>query len=187
MEIKGYKAFDAAKNNRYGMPFEEGKDYHIDGDISFGNRGNGFHMCKHLSDVFRFFDPDNVLVASVIGSGICAEGEYEDWSEPYYEMYAVSDIHIEKFLSREEIIELMANASTSDIIKFFATFKPTELEAIQILRGNRGKSDHERALAAFLYYFKGINVYALDLDEKSKILKKVLDDGQDSNQRGQGK
>ena len=187
MEIKGYKAFNKDHTNRYGMPFEEGKDYHIDGPISFGNKGNGFHMCAHLSDVFRYFDPEDIDVASVIGSGEYVEGEDESWSEPYYEMYAVSDIHIEKFLSREEIINIIAQSSSSDVIKFFATFRPTEEEGIQILRGNQDKWNSDRAKKAFLYYIKQIDVYSMEQEERERILKKVLADGQDSNQRGQRK
>ena len=187
MEIKGYKAFNKDHTNRYGMPFEEGKDYHVDGEIRFGNNGNGFHMCTHLSDVFRYFDPEYIDVASVIGSGEYDEGEDETWSEPYYWMYAVSDIHIEKFLTRDEIIEIMSNASASDIVKFFATYNLSVDEALQIIRGHVGKYDHNKVLENYLYYLSGINVYALKPDEREKVLKKVLDNGQDSNQRGKGK
>ena len=187
MEIKGYKAFSKDHTNRYGMPFEEGKDYHVDGPISFGNNGNGFHMCTHLSDVFRFFDPNDVVVARVIGSGDVAEGEYDDWDEPYFDMFSVSDIHIEKFLTREEIIDIMSKSSASDMVKFFATYNPTDDEAIRILRGNRGRFEHYKALAAYLYYIIGVNVYEMSFEDRAKILKKVLDNGQDSNQRSKGK
>ena len=187
MEIKGYKAFNLDHTNRYGMPFEEGKDYHVDGKIKFGNNGNGFHMCTHLSDVFRYFDPEYIDVASVIGSGEYDEGEDETWSEPYYDMYAVSDIHIEKFLTRDEIIDIISKSSSSDIVKFFATFKPTKKEGMQILFGNREQYNHDKAVSAYLYYLEGVNVYAFSSEEKGRILKKVLNDGQDSNQRSKGK
>ena len=187
MEIKGYKAFNKDHTNRYGMPFEEGKDYHVDGPVRFGNDGNGFHMCTHLSDVFRYFDPENVDVAEVIGSGEYDEGEDETWQEPYYYMYAVSDIHIGRFLSRKEIIDIMTDSSSSDIVKFFATFNPSEDEGIRIIRGNRGKHSHDKAIAAFLYYLKGVNVYGLSSEERNKTLKKVLDNGQNNNQRSKGK
>ena len=51
MRVKGYKCFFKDKTNRFGIPFEEGEEYHIEGSIRFGNKGNGFHMCVHLSDV----------------------------------------------------------------------------------------------------------------------------------------
>jgi len=187
MEIRGYKAFNKDHTNRYGMPFLEGKDYHVDGPIRFGNDGNGFHMCTHLSDVFRYFDSENVDVAEVIGSGEYDEGEDETWQEPYYYMYAVSDIHIERFLTREEIINIISNSSASDIVKFFATFNPSEEEGIRIIRGNRGKHCHYKAIEAFLYYLKGVNVYGLNSEERIKTLKKVLDNGQNNNQGSKGK
>ena len=176
MEIKGYKAFNKNRTNRYGMLFEEGKNYHIDGPISFGNNGNGFHMCVHLSDVFRYFDPNDIEVALVIGSGNYDTGEDDTWEEPYYEMYSVSDLQIIRFLSREEIIDIMSHSSSSDIVKFFATFTPSEEEALQILRGNRNQFDHDKAVSAFLYYFKGINVYGLNYSDKARVLQKTIID-----------
>ena len=187
MEIRGYKAFNKDHTNRYGMPFLEGEYYHVDGPIKFGNHGNGFHMCVHLSDVFRFFDPENVDVAYVIGSGEYDEGEYDDWDEPYFDMYSVSDIHIEKFLSREEIIDIISRSSSSDIVKFFATFNPTKEEAIKIVFNNRNKLNYARAVEAYLYYIEKVNIYAFDIEERDKVLKKVINNGQDSNQRGKGK
>ena len=66
-EVKGYKAFNKDKTNRYGLPFTEGVTYKVGGDISFGNAGNGFHMCTHLSDVFRYFDAiDDVVPPQTI-------------------------------------------------------------------------------------------------------------------------
>ena len=188
MEIKGYKGFKSNKTNRYGKPFIEGEDYHKDGPISFGNNGHGFHMCKHLSDVFRFFDPNDIVVASVIGSGEVAEGEYDDWEEPYLDMYAVSDIHIEKFLTREEIIEIMKGSSASDVVKFIATFNVTDEEAFDIVRACNSRDFDNKAKKAYLYYIKKFNIHAVeDYRESKKILEKVLDNGQDSNQRGKGK
>ena len=187
MEIRGYKAFNKDHTNRYGRTFEEGKYYHKDGHISFGNHGNGFHMCAHLSDVFRFFDPDDIDVASVIGYGEMAEGEYDDWDEPYYDMYAVSDIYIEKFLTREEIIDIMSKSSCSDMVKFFATYNPTEEEGIKILRGGRERYDYFRAAKAFLYYIRHLNVYGLRYDEQEEVVKKVLGNGQDNSKGSKGK
>ena len=187
MEIKGYKAFNKDHTNRYGRPFEVGKSYHIDGPISFGNNGNGFHMCVHLSDVFRFFDPANIDVARVIGSGEYAEGEMDDWDEPYYEMYSVSDIHIEKFLTREEIIDIISKSSGSDMIKFFATFNPTDEESIRILRGGRDRWDYFKAAKAYLYFIKKFNIYSLSLSQQEDVVKKVLEYGQDNSQGRKGK
>ena len=64
-EVKGYKAFNNDATNRCGKPFTEGETYRVDGEIRFGNEGNGFHMCTFLSDVFRYVNAidEEVLVA----------------------------------------------------------------------------------------------------------------------------
>lgn len=187
MEIKGYKAFSKDHTNRYGMPFEEGKDYHVDGPISFGNNGNGFHMCTHLSDVFRYFDPEDIDVAEVIGSGKYVVEDVEDWSEPYWDMYVVSDIHISRFLNREEIIDIMKDASSSDIIKFFATSNPTKAEGLHLVFHNQGKDRHDKVISAYMYYIEGVNVYGYTPEEREKIIKGVIDNGQDNNQGSERK
>ena len=78
MEVKGYKAFNNDKTNRYGIPFEEGKTYTVNEQVSFGNNGHGFHMCANLADVFRYFhyEDDEVCVAEVTGKGTIVK--YDD-------------------------------------------------------------------------------------------------------------
>lgn len=96
--IKGYKAFNSDKTNRYGIPFEAGKAYKVDGDISFGNQGNGFHMCTSISDVFRYIDANdinNYKIAVVYGYGDSVL--YEDDYEGYYDMYACRCMYVKSF------------------------------------------------------------------------------------------
>ena len=56
--------FNDDLTNRYGTKFEVGKTYHANGDIKFGNDGNGFHMCKNIEDTLRYFDAfnDNIRI-----------------------------------------------------------------------------------------------------------------------------
>lgn len=56
MEVLGYKCFNKDLTNSYGTIFEIGQIYTIQGDIKFGTKGNGFHMCKRLEDTLRYFD-----------------------------------------------------------------------------------------------------------------------------------
>ena len=120
-EVKGYKAFNKDSTNRYGKPFTEGETYMVTGDIKFGNDGNGFHMCTSLSDVFRYVNAteEEVLVAKVTGRGkkVCVDDDYYG----YYDMYACEEITIDKFLSREEVIEEILNASSYQVKKFIVT------------------------------------------------------------------
>ena len=90
-EVKGYKAFNKDATNRYGKPFTEGETYRVTGDIKFGNDGNGFHMCKALSDVFRYVkaEEEDVLVAEVTGRGKYVRRDDNYYG--YYDMYACEE------------------------------------------------------------------------------------------------
>ena len=130
-EVKGYKAFNKDKTNRYGVPFMEGATYKVSGEISFGNNGNGFHMCTYLSDVFRYFNSDDVVVAQVVGRG--DRVKYDDEYEGYYDMYSVRELYINRFMSREEVISRMLNDNSINVIKFIKTFKMSSAEKIEFL------------------------------------------------------
>ena len=134
MEVKGYKAFNVDKTNRYGKPFKEGETYRAHGEISFGNDGNGFHMCTSLSDVFRYFEYPlgEACVAEVIGRGKCLE--FNDEYYGYYEMYAVEEITITHFMERKEIIARMLKDHDFNNRKFLMTLKLTEHEKKQYLK-----------------------------------------------------
>ena len=181
-DIKGYKAFNKNQTNRYGIPFEEGVTYSVDGEISFGNTGNGFHMCTHLSDVFRYFDAieDEILVAKVVGRG--DRREYNDEYEGYYDMYACREMYIERFLSREEIISRMLSAIEPDVIKFLKTFRLTGDEKVRFLRKFRG---NQRVLEHILYYQYGReDVFREhDSEEQARRIRLVSKYGQDSDKR----
>lgn len=131
MRIKGYKAFSENRVNRYGYQFNEGKHYRVNGDISFGNYGNGFHFCTNIEDTFRYVDAMNskVELAEVIGSGEMVK--YNDEYYGYYDMYAASDLDVVRFLSRKEIVEhFLINANSLAVRRFVSTFKLTEEEIV---------------------------------------------------------
>ena len=119
--IRGYKAFNADLTNRYGIPFEEGKKYSVNG---LGNHGNGFHFCERLEDTLRYFDAmdGEVAFAEVVGSGDIVE--YSDEYYGYYDMHCASNLYVERILTREEIISHMLKLKTEHkIINFLVTFK----------------------------------------------------------------
>ena len=62
----GYKCFNENLINRYGTKFEIGKIYHANGNIKFGNKGNGFHLCKNLEDTLRYFKSFNYKINILI-------------------------------------------------------------------------------------------------------------------------
>ena len=107
--------------NRYGMKFEVGKIYKVDGSIKFGNNGNGFHMCKNMEDTFRYFDSTNIAVCEVNGFG--KKKLYEDAYYGFYDMYAVEKIEILKLLRRKEILEYMLELYPERVMRFIQLFK----------------------------------------------------------------
>ena len=170
MVVKGYKAFNLDKTNRYQRPFVEGETYRTEGLIKFGNDGNGFHMCKNLADVFRYFDSENVVVAEVEGRG--NYDLYEDDYYGYYDMYAFEEITINRFLSREEILTTILSRPSYDVIKFLMTFKLRSDETK--LFYDKFIEDHN-VLKALAYYQLGErDVYkkSLDLEEVKEVCKK---------------
>ena len=166
MIIKGYKAFNSDKTNRYGQKFIEGQVYHNNHDLKFGNNGHGFHMCTLLCDVFRYFD-SNAVVAKVIGFGNCVN--YNDEYNGYYNMYAVSNLYIERFLTREEIINIMLNSSDFEIQKFLRTFTLTVKESELFLQ----KFENNKQLINFILYYQYGYINIFKENNSKDILKRI--------------
>lgn len=130
MEVKGYKAFNKGLTNRYGRKFEIGKQYSVDGNISFGNNGNGFHFCKNIEDTLRYFDgvDGEVEIVEVIGTGeiVTNEDEYNG----FYDMYAAKTITISKKIERKKLVNMFLTTITSEprVVRFVQLFRLTEKE-----------------------------------------------------------
>ena len=128
MQLIGYKCFNNDLTNRYGKQFEVGKIYTVNGDIKFGNNGNGFHMCKNMEDTLRYFDAMNniVNICEVIGTGDIVK--YHDEYYGYYDMYAVSKLEILKKLTREQVIAIALNLPIIRVQRFLSLYKLNENE-----------------------------------------------------------
>jgi len=135
MEVKGYKTFHDGLVNSYGKKFELGKLYSVDGEISFGNRGNGFHFCKNIEDTFRYFDAKEgkVVVAEVTGfpKTVIFNDEYNG----FYDMYSAKSIRIDRIINREELINMFLTDITLEhrVIRFIQLYRLTE-EEIQLFK-----------------------------------------------------
>lgn len=126
MKIYGYKAFNSDLSNRYGVPFEVGKLYTKEGEIKFGNTGNGFHICTKLEDALRYFDfmNDQPVLCRVEGSGQLVN--YDDDYYGYFDMYVVSELKIISVMSKKEIIEEILKEQNIDrIYRFISGYKLT--------------------------------------------------------------
>ena len=128
MEVKGYKAFNKGLTNRYGRKFEIGKQYSLDGKISFGNDGNGFHFCKNIEDTLRYFDgvDGKIEIAEVIGSGeiVTNEDEYNG----FYDMYSAQRIKINRKIERQELVTMFLTTITIEprVVRFNQLFRLTK-------------------------------------------------------------
>ena len=129
-EVLGYKCFNKDHTNIHGMEFIEGHTYSAPSpDISFGvDSKSGFHMCENLEDTFRYFpaNEEEVSVASVTGSGNYLKRDDKD--NGFYDMYSVQIITINKFLTREEIIDYMLDTFDFRVCRFIKLFKLTDEE-----------------------------------------------------------
>lgn len=131
--IRGYKAFSKGLINSYDVSFEVGKGYHVDGDIKFGTTGNGFHFCKNMEDTLRYVNgiDEEIEICEVVGSGTIVE--FEDDYYGYYDMYACSDLYIEKILTREEIMDMAHHMNEIGLHRLFMGYKLTK-EELETLR-----------------------------------------------------
>lgn len=177
--VKGYKAFNQDMTNRYGIPFSVGHTYQATGAISFGNNGNGFHMCKNLCDVFRFFPcfEQEIKVAEVTGAGQLVR--YDDEYNGYYDMYAVEILYIKNILTRDNIISSMLMTHELNLKKFLMTFSLTEEEKRKFLQKYY---QNKQIISWLLYYQYGRkDAFTLNSEQTQLELRKVLTYGQNNN------
>ena len=143
MFVIGYKGFNKDFTNRYGNKFEIGKVYHADGEIKWGNNGNGFHLCTNVEDCFRYVDPDTSVITEVIGFGKMKE--YDDEYYGYYDMYVCENLRIVRVISREEIISMMLYTYADRRNRFIRDYNLTEAE-LKLFEGveRYGQNSSER-------------------------------------------
>ena len=151
--VEGFKCFDKGLINRYGVQFEIGKEYHVDGNIQFGNKGNGYHMCTNMEDTFRYFDAMNkeVDVCSCIGWGKTHRVDDEYYG--FNNMYACEYIKLIKLYKRKEVIEYMLKQSDMHVERFISLYKLT-LDEIELFE--QVYKDDNSIKKKILYYQKNI-------------------------------
>ena len=148
--IKGYKAFNKDCTNRYGKVFVEGQTYHTEGELRFGNYGNGYHFCERLEDTLRYFPAmeEEIKIAEVTSLEDFIQANDETYG--YYDMYAARTLRIDKFLTREEIITMYLDMNVEYQVKrFVASFKltPEETELFKLKY-----ADNYRIMQTIAYY-----------------------------------
>ena len=158
--ITGFKAFNNMMD-RYGNTYELNKEYKVYGSIKFHK--NGFHFCKNLEDVFRYYDgfDKNTIVCQVYGYGVL--DKYDDIYNDYYDMYASSNIKLIKTLTRDEILNIVLNKGVNSIIRLISGYYLNNEEINIILN----KYNNQEVRNFIDYYQKDI----LNAFEKRKVRK----------------
>ena len=163
----GYKAFNSDGTNRYGEKFEIDKKYHVDGDIvaRFGLEGNGYYYCTTLADVFRFFPPDDVKVGLIEATGQIdrSHDEYND-----YEIFACSDMKLLRYMSRQEVLNMILLEGRYSIEKAIKTYEFTPEEKDIVLDEVRG--DFQLMGEVLWYCFDKTDLYSLDRNDYYNVL-----------------
>ena len=148
--VIGYKAFNKDFTNRYGDKFKIGKIYHADGEIKWGNNGNGFHICTNFEECFRYVDSNNFILTEVIGFGKLIK--YDDEYNGYFDMYVCENMRIIRTISRKEIIEMAKTLWEDRLYNFIRTFSLTDEEAKEIETVSK---DKQKILKDIDYYHNG--------------------------------
>ncbi len=154
-EVIGYKVFYNGLINRYGKKFDIGKEYRVNGQIQWGNHGNGFHMCSYPEDCFRYFESDDDLVLTKVrgfGHMYCVDDEYYG----YYDMYVCEGIEILYVYSREELIEMMLNSYEWSVERFLITHSLSSMEIEKFKEAYKHADDILRCID---YYQEKNKVY----------------------------
>jgi len=121
----GYKSYDGNKIKEEDIL---NKHFHLDGEIKFHKRG--YHFCERIEDTLRYsggINNPNIIIAKIEANNIIDEGSDEYYG--FFDMYATSDLYVDKILTRKEIIEYFLNENNEDRVKrFIESYKLNEVE-----------------------------------------------------------
>ncbi len=145
-KVIGYKAFNNMQD-RFGNSYQLDVTYEVSGPVKF--RKNGFHFCKNIEDVFRYYDgfDDNTIVCLVEGFGEL--DEYEDEMNEYFDMYSSSKLKILKILSRDEVLQIALSNGVISMLRFISGYKLTD-EEINIILDRY----HETLVEDYISYYQ---------------------------------
>lgn len=174
-KIIGYKSLDKDYKDISGNILEENKTYHVDGNVVYGNGGNGYHFAKKLEDTLRYQlkDEDYLTrpnIAKVVGFGNIVES-YDDYYG-YYELYAAENIKILKYLSEEEIIAYALKLNETRMLRFVSSYRLNKDE-IKLFKNKYLSVD----LALLYYQMKIYDIYKLfhsnNYDKVKKLVRNI--------------
>ena len=124
--VKGFKGTDKGMRCKGDYQYELGKQFDLDADVEPVTCSKGFHFCKDLESVFRyykigdgnrFFEVEALVKKSALESknksNVCAN--LDQWSEMYMsfanydDKYAAKSIRFVRELTVDEVFEAVSN------------------------------------------------------------------------------
>ena len=124
--VKGFKGTDKDMRCKGDYQYELGKQFDLDADVEPATCSKGFHFCKNLESVFRyykigdgnrFFEVEALVKKSALESknksNVCAG--LDQWSEMYMsfanydDKYAAKSIRFVRELTVDEVFEAVSN------------------------------------------------------------------------------
>ncbi len=157
-----YKCFDNGLINRYGKQFKIGKEYSCDGELKFGNDGNGYHMCTYLEDTLRYFDAMHNSVDICLVKGYGNNYKYDDDYNGFYDMYVFEKMKIIKKLDRKEILDYALKLSDFRLKRFISLYRLNGVEKEILWNNNINNED----ILDYIEYYQN--------DKKDIFKKKIL-------------
>ena len=124
--VKGFKGTDKDMRCKGDYQYELGKQFDLDADVEPATCSKGFHFCKDLESVFRyykigdgnrFFEVEALVKKSALESKNKSNvrAELEQWSKMYMsfanydDKYAAKSIRFVRELTMDEVFEAVSN------------------------------------------------------------------------------
>lgn len=130
----GYKAFNADFSNCIGERCQENTEYEFLGDVV--ERKSGFHFCKRLEDVFKYYNGLNkdIIICRVKAlSDVIWYSDEDYFYGDYDDIGVCSKIYIGNAMTRDEIMSYVLNLNFYSLMRFIRGYK-LSVEEIECLK-----------------------------------------------------
>ena len=165
----GYKAFNADFSNCIGEVCTENTIYNYSGDVV--ERKSGFHFCKRLEDVFKYYNGLNkdIIICKIKAMDDIVWYSDEDYFYGDYDDIGVcSKIYIGNVMTRDEIMAYVDKLRPDALMRFLRGYRLNEKE-IEYIKGRvcdkyKGNFLEDSILKCIGYYQEGIkDIYSKKL------------------------
>lgn len=155
--IIGFKCFNKGLINQHGVKFHPNKIHKVNGEVVFGNSGNGYHFCKDIENTLRYFhvDADQIDLCKVEGSGDIKTSN--DEYNGYFDMYVASELKVVSILSFDDILSEVNNMCVDRFIRFIQSYPLDKHIFMDLVNQKFANNFHikERINKHYSYYQEG--------------------------------